>query len=222
LSDDIYKKLTILCVDDEDGVRRRVSNALSYYFKEVLEAGNGKIGYELYEEHLPDIILCDVEMPIMNGIEMIKKIRKKDIKTPIVVLTAYSNEKYLMKLINLHIQHYILKPITSQKLLDGIYSALLGRSTGVISLAKSIFLDIDNNSLHVNEEVINLSSRETKFLTLIANNKEQIIYYATIEEELWESKTMSQDALKSFMRDLRKKLPYDMVENISQVGYRLK
>jgi len=220
LNKNIYKNLTILCVDDEDGVRKRVSNALSYYFKEVIEASNGKIGYEQYVEKLPDIILCDIEMPIMSGIEMIKKIRKIDVKTPVVVLTAYCNEEYLMKLINLHVQHYILKPITSEKLLDGIKEAFLGKYSGKIKLSNDIVFDVDNSLLQNLEEVITLSSRETKFLSLLSSNKGHIIYYSTIEEELWENKTMSQDALKSFIRDLRKKLPYDMIENISQVGYR--
>ncbi len=220
MSDDIYKKLTILCVDDEDGVRRRVSNALSYYFAEVLEASNGKMGLQLYAENLPDIILCDIEMPIMNGIEMIKEIRATDRTTPIIVLTAYSNEEYLMNLINLHVQHYILKPISSEKLLDGIRAAFLGKYTGKIKLSEGIFLDIDNSSLQIKDGVVSLSFRETKFLSLLASNKEQIIYYATIEEELWENRAMSQDALKSFIRDLRKKLPYEMIENISQIGYR--
>lgn len=221
MSDDIYKNLTILCIDDEDGVRRRICNALSYYFKEVLEAPNGQVGLQLYYEHSPDIILCDVEMPIMNGIEMIKKIRAEDMSTPIIILTAYSNEEYLMKLINLHVQHYILKPVNSEKLLEGIRCAFAGKYTGRIKLTEELFLDVDNNMLHVKESSIDLSLRETKFLTLLAKNRGQIIYYSLIEEELWGDRMMSQGALKSFLRDLRKKLPYDIIENISQVGYRL-
>lgn len=221
MSDDIYNNLTILCVEDEAGVRRRIANALAYYFKEVLEAQNGQVGLDSYYENSPDIILCDVEMPIMNGIEMIKKIRADDMSTPIIILTAYSNEEYLMKLINLHVQHYILKPVNSEKLLEGIRCGFAGKYTGQIKLGEELFLDLDNNMLHVKEGSIDLSLRETKFLTLLAKNRGQIIYYATIEEELWGDRVMSQGALKSFLRDLRKKLPENMIENISQVGYRL-
>lgn len=221
MHDDIYNNLTILCVEDEEGVRRRICNALAYYFKEVLEAKDGQVGLDLYYENSPDIILCDVEMPIMNGIEMIKKIRTEDMSTPIIILTAYSNEEYLMKLINLHVQHYILKPVNSEKLLEGIRCAFAGKYSGQIKLAEKLFLDVDNNMLQVEEESIDLSLRETKFLTLLAGNRGQIVYYSTMEEELWGDKVMSQGALKSFLRDLRKKLPHNMIENISQVGYRL-
>jgi DNA-binding response OmpR family regulator len=221
MNESTYKDFTILCIEDEEGVRRRVVNTLSYYFAEVLEAGDGQSGFEIYQKHAPDIILCDIQMPKLNGVEFIKKVRAKDLKTPIIVLTAYSSEDYLLELINLQIQHYILKPITSQKLFESIKKALSERLSSKIKLCDKLFLDITNNTLYSKEQSIPLTQRETKFLSLLAESKEHILYYSRIEEELWRDKRMSQDALKSFVRDLRKKLSFDIIENVSQTGYRL-
>ncbi len=215
----MYRDLRILCVEDEQGVRKHIVNTLAYYFKNVYEASNGKEGLSIYYENKPDIILCDIQMPVMDGIEMIKLIRKEDITTPIVLLTAHNSEEYLIELINLHIQHFILKPINTQKLEEALSNALQGKYTGSIKLGLDVFLNIDDLILKVENRDISLSFREVKFLTLLANDN--VIHYNTIEENLWADKPMSIGALRSFVRDLRKKIPYEIIENVAQVGYKL-
>lgn len=215
----MYKNLSILCVEDEEGVRKPIINTLKYYFGTVYEASNGQEGLDIYHEHKLDIILCDIQMPVMNGMEMIRQIRKDNSSIPIILLSAYNKEEYLMELINLHVQHFILKPINAKNLEEGIFNALQGKHTGSIKLSENSFLDIDNSSLHVEDKEISLSLREVNFLTLLSENR--IVHYAEIESELWSDKAMSLDALKSFVRDLRKKLPVQMIENIPQTGYKL-
>lgn len=215
----MYQNLSILCVEDEDGVRKPIINTLKYYFGKVYEASDGQEGLNAYEKYTPDIILCDIQMPVMNGLEMIRQIRKKDNSTPIILLSAYNSEEYLMELINLHVQHFILKPINATNLEEALANALQGRHTGSLKLNKNTFLDIDNLCLHVEDKKITLSKRERQFLVLLCENR--LIRYDEIEVELWREKAMSLDALKSFVRDLRKKLPYEMIENIPQEGYKL-
>jgi len=215
----LYQNLTVLCVEDEEGVRRPVVNTLRYYFGKVFEASNGKDGLDIYFEHKPDLILCDIQMPIMNGIDMIKNIRQNDSLVPVILLTAYNNEEYLIELINLHVQHFILKPINSKKLEEGIKNALHGNLVGRVKLCKDAVLDIDSLALHVDGKKLSLSVREVKFLSLLSTNR--VIFYTQIEQELWAQKEMSSGALKSFVRDLRKKLPFEMIENIAQTGYKL-
>ncbi len=215
----MYKNLTVLCVEDECGVRKRIVNTLKYYFKDVYEAKDGEIGLEVYYKKSPNLIICDIKMPNMDGISMVKEIRKDDLFTPIIFLTAHNKEQYLMELLNLKIQHFILKPISTKALEEGIQNALKGRFSGVIQIKENVFLDIDNLELNVGYEKISLSLREAKFLTLLARGS--VVRYSIIEDMLWEQKSMSQSALKSFIRDLRKKLPFDLIENVPQVGYKL-
>lgn len=215
----MYQNLSILCVEDEKGVREPIVNTLKYYFGKVYEASNGQEGLDIYIKKSPDIILCDIQMPIMNGIEMIKKVRKEDSNIPIVLLTAHNKEEHLIELINLHVQHFILKPVNAKNLEEGLVNALKGVHAGSVKLIKNAFLDIDKLSLHVDGKEISLSLRETNFLALLSQKR--VIYYDEIEQKLWSEKVMSINALKSFVRDLRKKLPFEMIENIPQVGYKL-
>lgn len=216
-----FKNYTILCVEDEDGIRKRVVNTLKYYFKDVLEASNAEEGYELYLEYKPDIILSDIEMPNKNGIYMVKKIREKDLKTIIIMVTAYSSEEYLMDLINLNINQYVLKPIYADNLLNGIIKGLGDKLTKNLIFSNNCYFDVQKHELFYKNEEITLRKREKDFLILLYKNRNQVLTYYQIEEYIWKDKSMSMTALKTFIKELRQKLPIELIQNISQTGYKL-
>ena len=135
------KDYTVLCVEDEDGIRKRLVNTLKYYFKEIYDCNSGKEGYDLYLEYKPNIIITDIQMQNGNGIDLIKKIRKNDFSTKIILLTAFSNEEYLMDLINLKVNHFILKPLNSEKLLEGLLASFEDKLQQLIKLSDDIYLD---------------------------------------------------------------------------------
>ena len=114
------KNISVLCVEDEDGIRQTIVNTLNYYFKDVYEATSGNEGFELYEYYKPKIVITDIQMRDGNGVELVKRIRENDFETMIIMLTAHSNEEYLMDLINLNINHYILKPLNLKTQLSHI------------------------------------------------------------------------------------------------------
>ena len=114
------KNISILCVEDEDGIREMIVSTLKYYFNEVYEARDGYEAYELYDYYKPKIVLTDIQMKNCNGLDFVKKIRETDTETMIIMLTAYSNEEYLMELINLNINHFILKPLNTKKLTEAL------------------------------------------------------------------------------------------------------
>jgi len=213
------KKYTILCVEDEDGIRKRLVNTLKYYFDDVLEASNGEDGYDLYLEYKPDIVISDIEMPYKNGIELIQLIRKNDLNTIIIMVTAYSNEEYLLDLINLNVNHYILKPINSDNLLTGIIKGLGDKLTKNIFFSIDCYFDIQQYKLFYNNEEIILRKREIEFLILLHDNK--ILNYEQIEDYIWKDKSMSMSALKTFIKELRQKLPIELIQNVPQTGYKL-
>ena len=221
MRDDRFAHLSILCVEDEPGVRKRLVNTLGFYFGTVYEAEDGNKGWKIYEDYKPDVILCDIHMPKTNGIELVKLIRKEDFSTPIVMLTAYATEIYLLELVNLHIHHYLIKPVNRERLIEGLESALRGQISGKMRVCSGVVLDLDRLVLVWENQEVALSKREASFTALLVRHGGHVVSYDLIEELLWSNRPMSQDALKSFVRDLRKKLPADIIENISQVGYRI-
>lgn len=215
------KNIPILCVEDEDGIREIIVETLKYYFDEVYEAKDGEEGYELYQEYKPKIILSDIQMKNCDGVEFVKKIRKHDSNTTIIMLTAYSNEEYLMELINLNINHYILKPLNLKKLNEALLK-YLNKTLQPLILCNDLILDLQKRELvYKNEEIIFLRKREKEFLQLLYERKDSIVTYSLIEEELWMDKEMTTHALKSFIKDLRHKLPINVIKNVPQEGYTL-
>lgn len=222
MDESILKKLkdiTILCVEDEDGIREFVVNTLKYYFDEVYEARDGKEALEIYEEYRPKIILSDIQMQNMDGIEFVKEIRKTDLDTTIIMLTAYSNEEYLMDLINLNISHFILKPLNSKKLNEALLKYISQNLPSQVELCENMILDLDKREIIYNNEKIILRKREKEFLEMLYNNKKSITTYTQIELELWHDKEMTSYALKSFLKELRAKLPVNIIKNVPQEGY---
>ncbi|MEO1923979.1 MAG: diguanylate cyclase [Nautiliaceae bacterium] len=112
------KKLTCLYVEDEDFIRETFFMMLKRYFKEVFIGTNGKEGLELYKKHNPDIVISDIRMPIMDGIEMAKAIKEIDPKSYIIFITAFSDNEYLKAAIDLGVEGYITKPVDRKKLLE--------------------------------------------------------------------------------------------------------
>lgn len=118
------KKFTLLCVEDDESVREVYKLLFTMLFKEVYFANNGKEGLELFKKYKPDIVLTDERMPVMNGLDMIKEIRKIDKSVPIILVTAFENKDILKKSIDLNITAYVKKPITKEKLIEAFEKAV--------------------------------------------------------------------------------------------------
>lgn len=112
----VYK---LMLIDDEDMVRKRVINNIDWAehgFEIVCEAENGNEGYELFQVHKPDVIITDIKMPFMDGLELSEKIMNDYPFTKIIVLTGFDEFEYAKKSVDLHIMKYILKPVSMKEL----------------------------------------------------------------------------------------------------------
>ena len=116
----LLNKFTLLYVEDDDVIRLEFSNLLSSFFSRVLTAKDGKEGLRTYlenQDHI-DIILTDINMPFLSGIEMVKKIRDIKSNVPVIFATAHSDNDFLAEAIKLRAQEYIVKPIDVRHLLS--------------------------------------------------------------------------------------------------------
>ena len=93
MSHNPLKHLSILFIEDEDRIRKHLTNSLRYIVQEVKEASNGKEALEVLKHFSPDIIITDLEMPVMSGVDFIKTIRNNGLDTCVVVLTSHTNNE---------------------------------------------------------------------------------------------------------------------------------
>lgn len=120
----MLKDATILCVEDDEDIRFLIERALKRYFSEILLAENGEEGLKIYKEKKPDIIISDIQMPIMDGIEMARQIKKEAPDFPIIVTSAYNEEVHLNNAKAIGIEKYVRKPIIMKDLIRIIQETL--------------------------------------------------------------------------------------------------
>ncbi len=109
--------ISVLFVEDEDVLRAIYERILNKFVKTLFVAENGKEGLEKYKEHQPDLIITDIQMPVMDGLEMIEHIRSTDQNVRLVILSAYGETGYFMDAIKIGVNSFLLKPVETKKLI---------------------------------------------------------------------------------------------------------
>ncbi|WP_072680434.1 response regulator transcription factor [Arcobacter sp. LA11] len=218
------KDFKVLFVEDEEKIRQHIANSLSYLVEEVKEASNGVEALDVLESFTPDIIITDLEMPLMNGVDFIKHVREEDKDVCIIVLTAHTNNQYLLELIDMHIEHFIVKPMNFEKLLTILQKcekSVLEQKSVKHVLPLDYSYDEDKKSLSYKNDEIRLTRKEILFLELLFKNSFRIVSYDEIDSYVWEDSVMTESSIRSLVKNLRKKLPVNLIENLSGVGYKL-
>ena len=123
----MLKETVILYCEDDISLRDITANILKQFVKKLYLADNGADGLKIFEEHKDEIeiIITDINMPKMNGLEMVKEIKKINQNIPIIITTAFSDSSYLIEAINIGIDKYVLKPIDIKNLLNAMDKSLL-------------------------------------------------------------------------------------------------
>lgn len=220
----MLKNFTILYVEDEEMVRKSAVEYLERVAKEVLQAKDGKEAIKVWREHKPDIIITDISMPRLNGIDMASYIRAHDKDVQIIIATAHSDTEYLLKAVELQLVKYIIKPITKEKLIGALEKSMElieDKSKFNLSLSPTAQYNAYEKLIYDNGKEIKLTKNETLFLDLLAHHHTRVVKYEEIESAIWAYDGMSQDAIRSLVRGIRKKVPENCIENVSGSGYKL-
>ena len=155
--------IKILYVEDEEDVRDGYAKALQRSCSKLIIAKDGKDGLESYKLHSPDIVVSDIKMPNMNGIEMVKEIKLIDPDANIIFTSAHSESAYLLEAIELQVEGYLLKPVEKKSLI-----------TLVKKLSKHILLQKENE---IQREIVQHIMDSENSISLVFDNKK--ISYAS-------------------------------------------
>lgn len=120
-----FSDLRLLYVEDDSTMRDLLVSSLKPWIKNIYFAFNGKDGLQQFLEIKPDIVISDLRMPCLNGLEMTRKIREINTEVPVIVTTAYSDLEVLIEAVEAGIVHYLIKPVYIQDLLESIKKSLL-------------------------------------------------------------------------------------------------
>ena len=233
----VTKDLTILYVEDDENFREDTSDVLLTLFKRVDLAVDGKKGIDKYLSYLKqedkyyDIVITDVKMPIINGLELTKLIYKENITQPIIVISAHNDWENLLEFVNIGIKQFLVKPIDSNKILEILYE--IGNNIltlqqnkinlDIFKLNNNYHWDCINSLLYCGKDIVKLTNKELLLMKLFMKNKYITSAYEEIFIALWQDEQYraSVQQLKPLISNLRKKIPFQRIESLSKVGYRL-
>jgi DNA-binding response OmpR family regulator len=220
MKDKALKELKVLLVEDEVNLARLLKDAIGDNFFSFTIASDGVEGRELFLKIKPDIVITDIEMPKLSGLDMAKELKQISPDTPIVILSAFSEKEKLFSAIDIGITKYFLKPFDLDELLSYISSIVPKLAHKNIKLDEDFVFHKTTNSLYKNDKFISLTKNETKFLSILLDKKDSIVDDKTIKESLWGDE-VSDERLRTFIRRFRAKTSKKLVENIKGIGYKI-
>ncbi len=220
----INKNIKILYVEDDEIARENGIEYLENFFETIYEASDAIIALQLYEKYKPDIIITDIQMPKLNGLEFVKRIRQKDKKTQIIVITAFCDKEYLLKAIELQLVKYLVKPVKEKEFEEALFlcvNSLKDDVSNIVQIDDEIYFDTFNKNLVINNEIVKLRTKEILFLELLIKNKNRYVTYEEIENYVWADSVMTKDALKTLVKNIKTKIPKDLILNLTNSGYKI-
>lgn len=175
INKDLLSNITILYIEDEKMIRDEVSYFFSKYVKNFHTATNGQEGLELYNQIKPDLIITDIQMPKMNGLDMIKEINNK--KIPIIITTAFSDIDYFLKAIELNVSKFIIKPINLMELVKSIQECVYNNIIGDKLFEKENLLRIvdENVLISITDKDGKIIDASGAFCDFVEYSKEELI-----------------------------------------------
>ena len=221
---DEYKNLKILYVEDEELIRENAVSYLKRLFNHVYEASNANDAIFIIKKHSPHIVITDIKMPKTNGLDMIRELRQYDKKTKFIVLSAFTDTKYLLDAIDLGLVKYLTKPISHDRLyplLSKCAQEIFADVESKKCLSANCYFDTINDNLISDDETISTTKTELSFLKLLIKNHPRAVTYEELQNNIWHDEYMSENAIRLLVRDFRKKLPPKVLKNISKIGYKL-
>jgi len=229
----VKNKATILIVEDEAAISNFISAVLNSNDYAVIRSNNGKEALSSTAGFSPDLILLDLGLPDIDGLEILKQIRQWS-DVPIIVVSARTNEKEKVEALDLGADDYITKPFGTSELLARVRTAIRHKMTAnhqLIAESKVTIgefqIDFSKRYVAVDQKEVHLTPIEYKIVQLLAKNQGKVLTLDYLSKEIWGPYTTENNALRVNMANIRRKIeknpaePQYILTEVG-VGYRMK
>lgn len=222
--------MKILIVEDDERISDAIAEELTDQNYAVEIASNGEAAWDLVEAFTYDLILLDVMLPKLNGLDFCRQLRTAGYSIPVLMLTARDTTHDKVLGLDAGADDYLVKPFELQELLARVRAATRRNSQSLSPVLEWGDLRIDTNTCEVFylDQPLTLRPKEYRLLELFLRNNRRIFSRAQILEQLWSFEEVPEEAtVKAHIRSLRQKLqaggaPNDLIETVYGMGYRLK
>lgn len=217
------KELIILVVEDEVKARESMINILSERFSKVIGAQNGDEGLKKFKKFKPDLVITDIAMPIMDGLDMAREIKEISDDVPIVVLSAYSEKERLLRSIDIGIDKYLIKPVDIEELFK-VLDYLIGEkieANMLVKISEEYQFNKTKRTLICSGEEIVLTKKELAFISLLLKQPGALVLHEDIKKNVWIGEHVSDTAVRTFIKRVRDKVGEDFIKNVPNLGYKI-
>lgn len=217
------KELIILVVEDEVKARESMINILSERFSKVIGAQNGDEGLKKFKKFKPDLVITDIAMPIMDGLDMAREIKEISDDVPIVVLSAYSEKERLLRSIDIGIDKYLIKPVDIEELFK-VLDYLIGEkieANMLVKISEEYQFNKTKRTLIYSGGEIVLTKKELAFISLLLKQPVALVLHEDIKKNVWIGEHVSDTAVRTFIKRVRDKVGEDFIKNVPSLGYKI-
>lgn len=214
--------MKILVVEDNKVIREGICGYLKEFGYETIEADTGIKAIEKFDSTI-DLTILDIQLPLLNGLEVLKEIRKKS-KIPILILTAFGNEEYKIEAFSSLADGYIEKPLSLPVLKVRIESLLKRHSKNIEKFQyKNTEVNFSSYKATVDNKEIIVNAKEIEILKYLLNNEGRALTRENIISNVWRNteEIPFDRVIDVYIKELRKKLKLDCIVTIRNVGYKL-
>lgn len=201
----------ILVVDDETQITRVLKRSLTAHHYDVRTAVDGESALDLFFDWLPDLVITDLSMPEMSGIELCRQLRKRS-EIPIIVLSVKGEEKTKIEALDTGADDYVTKPFAIDELLARIRAILRRAPSGDREIstafeAGDFLINVETRQVFVNKKEIHLTPKEFDLLLYLIKNSGKVITHRTLLAAVWgDTFTEQPEYVRVFLGNLRKKI----------------
>ena len=215
--------LSVLYIMDNQNKEEKLFSLLCNTVNKVTCTSTILESKQQYIKQSPCLIIIDSDFKSREIIDFLVELRSDDIKTAFIVLSNSKDNQYLTELLELYITKYIIKPFSDEILIEALNKCMEIIERRIYSnfkLSDGIFFNFQTQSIIKHNESFILNKKESLLINLLIQNQGRVITYEEIEYHIWNNECTTA-ALKSLIRDLRKKTFKDIIKNYSGIGYKL-
>lgn len=217
--------MKILYLEDDIGLSLTIEEFLEDEGFEITVARDGNKAMDVLYEQNFDLLLLDVQVPSINGFELLQNLRDSNIQTPAIFTTSLNSIDYLSKCYEVGADDYLKKPFALKELLFRV-KAVLKREyktdENIIHIEDNIKFDINTYELKVSDKSYILNPKESELLKLLYKHKNSCVSFDMIFENVWSFEQANNfESLRTYIKNLRKYIGKEKIQNIKKQGYML-
>lgn len=218
---ELLKEISVLVVEDDELTSIAILKGLKEYCKDVYLAKDGISGFNAFKAHKIDVIVTDIHMPNLNGLDMIEDILHLKPTQNFIVVSSFDSDENLLSSFKKGAVSFIKKPISMDYLHHSIIKSVINKNEKVLNLADDVKADVLSEKVYKKGSEVYLSRLENSIFWLLCYNVNNLVSYDMIEEYVYSGDSVNLGQIHTAIARIKSKLKGIDISNIQSMGYKL-